>query len=95
MMIAHEINIVLQIACLTLLGLAGILLLRHSKTGPHTWTGIGLIISVIAYLLLETPFVKDRQILFLLAATAAMSIPVFFFLLTKAIFDDHWRFRVK
>ena len=90
-MIAHEDNIVLQRAGLTLLSVAWILLLRHSKTGPHTWTGIGLIISVICYLLLETPFVHDRKILFLLAATGAMSIPVFFFVLTKAIFDDHFK----
>jgi hypothetical protein len=32
-MIAHELNIVLQIDCVTLLALAGILLLRHAKTG--------------------------------------------------------------
>lgn len=90
-MIAHDVNIILQIACLTLLSLAGILLLQHSKTGPHTWTGIGLIVSVICYLLLETPFVHERKFPFLLAATGAMSIPVFFFLLTKAIFDDHFK----
>jgi AraC-like DNA-binding protein len=90
-MVAHEVNVILQIACLTLLGVAGILLLPHSKTGHHTWTGIGLIISVICYLLLETPLVHDRKILFLLAATGAMSVPVFFFLLTKAVFDDHFK----
>ena len=68
-MAAHEINIVLQIACLTLLALAGILLLRHAKTGLNTWTGIGLVAAVICYLLLETPTVLGHKPLFLIAAT--------------------------
>jgi AraC-like DNA-binding protein len=90
-MTTHEINIVLQIACVTLLGLAGILLLRHAKTGLNTWTGIGLVVAVIFYLLLETSIVQSRKSLFLIAATGAISIPVLFFLLTKAIFDDHFK----
>src|SRR5688500_4673724 len=90
-MTPHDINIVLQIACVTLLALAGILLLRHAKTGLNTWTGIGLVVAVICYLLLETPVVQSQKILFLMAATGAISIPVLFFLLTKAIFDDHFK----
>jgi AraC-like DNA-binding protein len=90
-MTAHELNIILQIACVTLLGLAGILLLRHAKAGLNTWTGISLVIAVICYLILETPFVQERKALFLLAVTGSICIPVIFFLLTKAIFDDHFR----
>jgi AraC-like DNA-binding protein len=90
-MTTHELNIVLQIACITLLALAGILLLRHAKTGLNTWTGISLVVAVICYLILETPFVHERKVLFLMAVTGAMSIPVIFFLLTKAIFNDHFK----
>jgi len=90
-MTTHELNIVLQISCVTLLALAGILLLRHAKTGLNTWTGISLVVAVICYLILETPFIQERKVLFLLAATGAISIPVSFFLLTKAIFDDHFK----
>ena len=51
MMTPHDINIVLQIACVTILAMAGILLLRHAKTGLNTWTGIGLVVAVICYLI--------------------------------------------
>jgi AraC-like DNA-binding protein len=90
-MTTHELNIILQIACVTLLGLAGILLLRHAKTGLNTWTGISLVIAVICYLILETPFVQERKVLFLVAVTGSICIPVIFFLLTKAVFDDHFK----
>jgi AraC-like DNA-binding protein len=90
-MTIHELNIILQIACVTLLVLAGILLLRHAKTGLNTWTGISLVVAVICYLFLETPFVQERDLLFLIAATGSIFIPVIFFLLTKAIFDDHFK----
>jgi len=75
----HEFNIVVQIACVTLLALAGILLLRHAKTGLNPWTGISLVVAVICYLILETPFVHERKVLFLLSATGAISIPVISF----------------
>jgi AraC-like DNA-binding protein len=90
-MTIHELNIILQIACITLLTVAGILLLRHSKSGVNTWTGVSLVIAVICYLILETPFVQERKLLFLLAVTGSICIPVIFFLLTKAIFDDHFK----
>jgi len=90
-MTAHELNIILQIACVTLLALAGVLLLKHAKSGLNTWTGISLVVAVICYLILETSFVHDRKALFLIAVTGAMCIPVIFFLLTKAIFDDHFK----
>jgi AraC-like DNA-binding protein len=82
---------ILQIACVTLLALAGVLLLLHAKTGLNTWTGISLVIAVICYLILETPFIHERKILFLIAVTGSTCIPVIFFLLTKAIFDDHFK----
>jgi AraC-like DNA-binding protein len=87
----HALNMILQTACVTLLALAGILLLLHAKTGLNTWTGISLVIAVICYLILETPFIYERKILFLLAVTGSTCIPVIFFLLTKAIFDDHFK----
>jgi AraC-like DNA-binding protein len=90
-MTIHALNIILQIGCVTLLALAGILLLRHAKTGLNTWTGISLVIAVICYLILETPFIHERKLLFLLAVTGSTCIPVIFFLLTKAVFDDHFK----
>src|SRR5687768_7212167 len=90
-MAAHEFNIILQISCVTVLAVAGIFLFRHTQTTVNTWAGIGLIAAVLCYLVLETPFVQDHQVFFLVAVTGAISIPVVFFLLTKAIFDDHFK----
>lgn len=90
-MTVHELNIILQISCVTLMVLAGIFLLRYARTGLNTWTGISLVIAVICYLILETPFVQERKALFIIAVTGSICIPVLFFLLTKAIFDDHFK----
>lgn len=68
-MTIHELNTILQVPCVTLLALAGILLLRHTKTGLNTWTWISLVVAAISYLILETQFVQERRGLFLLAAT--------------------------
>jgi AraC-like DNA-binding protein len=45
----------------------------------------------MCYLLLETPFIQSYRVLFLIALTGSISVPVLFFLLTKAIFDDHFK----
>jgi AraC-like DNA-binding protein len=88
---AHELNTILQIACITLLGLVCILLIKHARAGLNTWAGIGLTACVICYLILETPFVQNHHLLLLIALTGSISVPVLFFLLTKAIFDDHFK----
>lgn len=90
-MTIHEVNIILQVSCITLLAVVGIFLFRYTRTTVNTWTGISLVVSVICYLIIETPFVHERKVLFLIAVTGAMNIPVIFFLLTKAIFDDYFK----
>lgn len=88
---AHDLNTVLQISCITLLGVVCILLIKYARAGLNTWAGIGLTACVICYLILETPFVQSNRILFFTALTGSISIPVLFFLLTEAIFDDHFK----
>ena len=88
---AHDLNTVLQITCITLLGVVCILLIKYARAGLNTWAGIGLTVAVICYLILETPFIQSYRILFLIALTGSISVPVLFFLLTKAIFDDHFK----
>jgi len=90
-MTAHELNIGLQVGCITLLTLAGIFLFRHSRNAVNSWTGISLVASVICYLILEASFIQQNRVLFLIAVSGAICIPVIFFLLTKAIFDDHFK----
>lgn len=85
---AEKFNFILQIGCITVLALAGLLLVRFARKGLNTWTGISLVIGVICYLILETGFVHQSRPLFLIVVTISTSIPVIFFLLTKAIFDD-------
>jgi AraC-like DNA-binding protein len=90
-MSAHDLNTILQVSCLTLLVLVCVLLIKHARAGLNTWAGIGLTACVICYLILETSFVQNNHLLFLIALTGSISVPVTFFLLTKAIFDDHFR----
>jgi AraC-like DNA-binding protein len=90
-MTAHELNVVLQIACISLLSFVAILLIRYARAGINTWTGIALTFCVICYLVIETPLVQQNHFLFVIALTGSISVPVVFFLLTKAIFDDHFK----
>lgn len=69
----------------------GIFLFRHSRNAVNSWTGISLVVSVICYLILEASFIQQNRVLFLIAVSGAICIPVIFFLLTKAIFDDHFK----
>lgn len=88
---ARDINTILQISCITLLAFGGILLIKHARKGLNTWTGISLVVAVICYLILETSLIQCNKFLYLIAVTGSISIPVIFFLLTKAIFDDHFK----
>jgi AraC-like DNA-binding protein len=88
---AHDLNLALQISCITLLTLVCILLIKHARAGLNTWAGIGLTACVICYLILETSFIQGNRPLFLTALTGSISVPVAFFLLTKAIFDDRFK----
>jgi AraC-like DNA-binding protein len=90
-MSAHELNVALQISCISLLALVTLLLLKYAKTGVNTWTGISFTVCVICYLALETSLIQQTTPLFILALTGSICIPVIFFLLTKAIFDDHFK----
>jgi len=89
-MTAHEINIILQVSCVTILAIIGTLLIKCGKNDVNTWVGVGLVASVICYLILPSSFVQCNRLLFLISVTGSISIPVIFFLLTKAVFDDHF-----
>lgn len=89
----QEIHIIVQVATATLLGLVCILLARHSRTGLNTWTGIGFTLSILCYLIVESYVVQSTLILRIVVSIGAISIPVLFWLLARAIFDDHFTFR--
>ncbi|MBZ0247588.1 MAG: helix-turn-helix domain-containing protein [Cyclobacteriaceae bacterium] len=88
-----QLNLVLQIATATLLGLVCLLLARHSRSGLHTWTGIGFAVSILCYMIVESDVIQSVLFLRIAVSIGAISIPVFFWLLARAIFDDHFVFR--
>lgn len=89
----QELNGVIQVATATLLGLVCVLLARYSRGGLHTWTGFGFTLSILCYVTIESETVQSIQALRVVAAIGAISIPVLFWLLSRAIFDDHFKFK--
>jgi len=90
--VLHALNGIVQIATATLLGLACVLLVKHWRGGLHTWTGIGFTLSILCYVVIESESVQSLQVLRIVATIGAICIPVLFWLLSRAIFDDHFRF---
>jgi AraC-like DNA-binding protein len=87
-----DLNELLRIGSTTLVALVCLFLIRNYKRGLHTWTAIGFTISIICYLLVEADFVDLYTVIGLVVITGAIVVPVFFWLLAKAMFDDHFRF---
>jgi AraC-like DNA-binding protein len=89
----QQVNEIVQIVTATLLGLGCILLAKHSKSGHHTWTGIGFTFSIFCYIIVESDAIQSVLILQVIVSIGAICIPVLFWLLARAIFDDHFKFR--
>lgn len=88
----QQINEIVQIVTATLLGLVCILLAKHSKSGQHTWTGLSFTWSILCYVIIESEAVQSLPVLRVVAMIGAICIPVQFWLLARAIFDDHFKF---
>jgi AraC-like DNA-binding protein len=88
----QEIHYIIQIATATLLGLVCILLIRYSRSGLNTWAGIGFTFSILCYLVVESNLIQSILPLRIIVSIGAISIPLFFWLLARAIFDDHFKF---
>ncbi len=88
----QEAHFIIQIATATLLALVCILLAQHSRRGLNTWTGVGFTLSIFCYIIVESDVVQSVLILRIIVAIGAISIPVLFWLLARAIFDDHFKF---
>ena len=86
----QQINEIFQIASVTLLVLTCLLFARNLRQGMQLWTGIGFVLSIIAYLIIETKLVQDSFLHYIIM-TGAICIPVLFWLLSKTIFDDHFK----
>lgn len=88
----QQIHETVQIATATLLGLACLLLARHSRSGLNSWTGIGFTFSILCYVVIESHVIQSTGMLRILASIGAICIPVQFWFLARAIFDDHFKF---
>lgn len=88
----HELNIILQIASATLVLFAWVLLCTHFRQAMHLWAGIGFTICIVCYLTIEAPFIIGNPSVRWIFLTGSISVPVFFWLLSKSIFDDHFEF---
>jgi AraC-like DNA-binding protein len=86
-----DINSVLQVSAVTLVALTCLLFLRFSQRGMHTWAGVGFTISIICYLIIDSEFVDSSTALFFVVVTGAVNIPIFFWILSRAVFDDHFK----
>lgn len=87
----NKINEVLQVAAATAVVLASLFMIRYSKRTRHAWAGIGFTICIFCYLLSESGFTDRHSFIYFIIVTGAISIPIFFWLLAKALFDDHFR----
>ncbi len=87
----QQINDVIQIGSVSLLIVTCLLMLRYLRQGMHVWVGIGFTLSIICYLLAETEFAKQHCTLHYTLVTGAITTPVLFWLLSRAIFDDHFK----
>lgn len=88
----HHLNLIFQVSTATLLGLVCVLLAKHSRSGLNTWTGIGFTVSIFCYVIIESAAIQSIQTVRVIASIGAICIPVQFWLLARAIFDDHFKF---
>ncbi|MBI1767350.1 MAG: helix-turn-helix transcriptional regulator [Bacteroidetes bacterium] len=85
------INEIFRIASITLLLFTCLVMLRYFRQGMHVWVGIGFTLSIVFYLIVETKLVRESCVLHYIVITGAITTPVLFWLLAKAIFDDHFK----
>src|SRR5258708_18997652 len=85
------LNEIFRIASVTLLLFTCLMMVRYLRQGMHVWVGIGFTLSIVFYLIAETKFVNESFVLHYIVVTGAITTPVLFWLLARAIFDDHFR----
>jgi AraC-like DNA-binding protein len=89
--VIEEINRILQIASATLLLLTCVHLIRNWRAGRHIWVAVGFTLSIVAYLVVEEPFVAEFMLAKMVVMVLTISVSVFFWLMSKSIFDDHFK----
>ncbi len=88
----QQANDIIQVITATLLGLVCMLLAKHAQSERHSWAGLGFTLSILCYIIIESEPIQSVTALRIDVAIGAISIPVLFWLLSRAIFDDHFVF---
>jgi AraC-like DNA-binding protein len=86
------LNQVLQIASASLVAFTTLALTKSLRHGRNLWAATGLTLSVFCYLVVDEPGVQGA-LLRPLVVTGSTFIPVFFWLLSRSIFEDHFHFK--
>jgi AraC-like DNA-binding protein len=84
-------NHLLEIITATMLLFASLALISNLNQGRHLWAGVGFTLAVFCYTVIESAVKSGFPLCFLLFVGSA-SVPFFFWLLSKSIFEDHFRF---
>jgi AraC-like DNA-binding protein len=87
----HQLNQILQVATATILALTSLALITSLRQGKHLWAAIGFSLCVLSYLVIETSLVQE-SLLRVVVLTGSASVPLFFWLLSKSIFEDQFKF---
>ncbi len=83
---------ILRFMTIGLLLLLGLTLYRARQQNQHIWLFVALCVEVIAYLLID-PTLGWVPLLWILLMTGASAIPITFWLLARALFEDHFKMR--
>jgi AraC-like DNA-binding protein len=92
MLQVSTLNSVLQIATATLLAFTALALILNSNRGNHLWVGIGFTLSILCYIVVESYAIQSVLALRILISVGAISIPFFYWLLARSVFEDHFKF---
>ncbi len=84
----HAINGIFQIAA----GAGVHSTHKARQKRPTHLDGISFTLSILCYVVIESPAIQSQPVLHFVAMLGAISIPVLFWFLTRAIFDDHFTF---
>ncbi len=87
----NEISFALQYGCITLLSLVVLFFIKNLRHDRNGWAGISFTLSIICYMLADSSFSNHYDFMAIIFVTGAISAPVFFWLMSKAIFEDHFR----
>lgn len=86
-------NEVLRVAAVTSLLIVVLHFIKFPKWSVGNRIGIAFTVCVIFYLLVDSQYLQDSfHFVFMILLSGAFLLPFFFWLLAKAIFDDHLKF---